>query len=151
MLQQIDESFSILNGKALPCAPGVSDRYQWLDEEAPYSILAHNTDPDPHFVYANRFALSCFGYDPQEMIGMPSRFTAAEKDRADRQKLFDTMSRHGIVYDYAGPRVDKSGVPFTIYDGIIWQLYRPDRSVWGQAALFWKDEHERPYWYTGMT
>jgi hypothetical protein len=29
---------------------------RWLYEEAPYCVLAHNTDPDPVFVYANKTA-----------------------------------------------------------------------------------------------
>jgi len=148
LIQTIDDSFHKLNGKPLPCPPDVDDRLRWLDEEAPYSILAHNADKDPHFVYANKYALTCFKYTEEEMLALPSRLSAGEQDRAERQRLLEKVTSDGIAYNYEGPRVDKNDKTFNIYDGIVWQLKDDNGTIWGQGALFWTDKKERPDWYS---
>jgi hypothetical protein len=47
-----------------------------LYEDAPYAVLAHNTDPDPRFIYANKTAQRCFEYSWSELTSMPSRLSA---------------------------------------------------------------------------
>ena len=32
----------------------------WLYHDAPFAVVAHNTEPDPRFVYANEAAQACF-------------------------------------------------------------------------------------------
>ncbi|SRR5258708_5168625 len=149
LIAQIDECFRALTGEHLPCPPGIPDRYQWLHEHAPYSILAHNAEADPHFIYANRYALACFKYTAEEMLSLPSRLSAVAQDRAQRERLLQDVTHDGIAYNYTGPRVDKYENRFMIYDGIVWQLQSGQGVVWGQGALFWTSEQERPGWYTG--
>jgi MEKHLA domain len=36
--------------------PGQQPSAPWLDERARHCVLAHNTDPDPRFIYANKAA-----------------------------------------------------------------------------------------------
>ena len=150
LIPQIDDNFFHRNGKALPAPPDISARAQWLHSEAPYSILAHGTGDDPHFIYANQFALSCFKYDGEELLQLPSRLSAAPQDRSERERLLQDVTLHGIAYDYSGPRVDKYGHTFTIYDGVVWRLSEPDGTPFGQAALFWTHAQERPAWFTGI-
>lgn len=147
LIVQIDNCFYALNGAPLPCPAGIPDRYRWLHENAPYSLLAHHAGADPHFIYANRHALYCFQYTPDEMLSLPSRLSAAEKDRPERERFLQRVIAVGIVYHYTGLRVDKYGNAFAIHDGILWQLKHPDGTVWGQAALFWSQAKERPDWY----
>jgi hypothetical protein len=45
----------------------------WLYELAPFAVLAHNTLPDPLFVYGNKAAQRLFEYDWDELITLPSR------------------------------------------------------------------------------
>ncbi|MEQ4512873.1 MEKHLA domain-containing protein [Dickeya zeae] len=137
LLRRIDECYRALNGKELYCPEDVEDRYLWLDQAAPYSILAHSSTSDPVFIYANQCALRCFKYSYEEMLQLPSRLSASPADRAERQKLLDIVTRDGIAKNYTGPRVDKQGNTFTIYDGEVWQLGYNSGNVWGQAALFW--------------
>ncbi len=68
-------------GQPLPRPAGLlaADVPAWLHERAPYALLAHGTEADPLFCYANRQALSCFGYPRAEFIGMPSRFSASPR------------------------------------------------------------------------
>jgi PAS domain-containing protein len=152
LIRQINENFLRLSGKPLYAPPvasdaAVADVHQWLHEEAPYGILAHNIDADPRFIYANRHALASFKYTPDEILAVPSRQSASEQDRPERQRMLEIVLRDGIVYNYSGPRVDKYGNSFTIYDGIVWQLRNTNGEVWGQAALFWTDEVKRPEWF----
>lgn len=161
LIRQINDCFHKLAGKPLyapgTTAPGVAtpeamtpeaaDLHQWLHEEAPYGILAHNTAADPHFIYANNHALASFKYTPAEILSVPSRLSASEQDRPERQRMLEIVLRDGIVYNYSGPRVDKYGKSFTIYDGVVWQLRNADGAVWGQAALFWTEEKTRPEWF----
>ncbi|MCV9927075.1 MEKHLA domain-containing protein [Flavobacterium sp. LS1R49] len=144
LLKQIDNCFLALNGKKLPSPLGVLDRYLWLHEKAPYSILAQGGEEDPYFIYANNYALSCFKYSLDEILSLPAKLSAAEENRPKRKLLFDKVAREGIVYNYNGDRVDKYQNTFRINDTIVWQLEENDGEVWGQGALFWSKEKERP-------
>jgi hypothetical protein len=147
LISQISDCFYRLAGVPLYSPPEVTDIHRWLDEEAPYGILVHNTEADPHFIYANKHALSSFKYDAAEILSVPSRLSASENDRPERQRMLQIVLRDGIVFDYSGPRVDKYGNNFTIYDGVVWQLRNANDQVCGQAALFWTEKDNRPDWY----
>ena len=49
---------------------------QWLYDDANFVVVAHNTDADPRFIYANHAAQICFGYSWDEFMAMPSHLTA---------------------------------------------------------------------------
>jgi len=120
-------------------APGQDAR--WLYAEAPFAVLAHNTDDDPRFVYGNRTAQSCFELSWDEIVGMPSRLSAEAPEREERQRLLDAVARDGFVTGYRGIRIAKSGRRFFIEDGVIWQLIDGEGVFRGQAATFsrWTD------------
>ncbi|NLS21177.1 MEKHLA domain-containing protein [Rhizobium sp. P40RR-XXII] len=113
----------------------------WLYRDAPFVVVAHNTDADPRFVYANKAAQNCFEYPWDEFVTLPSRLSAELPDRAERQRLLDAVTRDGFISDYRGLRIAKSGRRFWIEDGIVWQLVDRDGNLRGQAATFskWKD------------
>jgi len=106
----------------------------WL-YDAPFGLLAHDTSPDPVFVYANRAAQRAFGYDRAELEGMPSRLSAGEDDRASRAAFMASVRAKGYVTGYRGPRVAKDGHRFWIEDVTLWNLVGEDGTVAGQAAL----------------
>lgn len=108
----------------------------WLYADAPFVVVAHNTDPDPRFVYANRAAQACFGYDWEEFVTLPSRLSAEAPDRGERQRLLNGVTQGGFIADYRGVRVRKSGAHFRIEDGIVWQLVDMHGRQCGQAATF---------------
>ena len=108
----------------------------WLYAQAPFAVLAHDTAPDPKFIYANRCAQACFEYDWDEMVSLPSRLSAEAPDRAERQVLLDAVARSGFMTGYRGVRVAKSGRRFIIEDGIVWELIDQDGVRHGQAATF---------------
>ena len=108
----------------------------WLYEEAPFAVLAHNTDVDPRFIYANETAQRCFEYSWAELVSMPSRLSAESPNRAERQRLLDAVSRDGYVSGYRGLRIAKSGRRFWIEDGVVWKLIDAHGVYRGQAAMF---------------
>lgn len=129
----LTESHARLLGKQL--VPAGRDA-AWLYREAPFVVLAHNTEADPKFIYANRAAQLCFDYSWDEFMSLPSRLSAEAPDRAQRQALLDEVSRHGFMTGYRGVRVAKSGRRFIIEDGIVWELLDRDGKRHGQAATF---------------
>ncbi|MFS8146920.1 MEKHLA domain-containing protein [Rhizobium sp. BR 249] len=113
----------------------------WLYNDAPVVVLAHNTEPDPRFIYANRTAQRCFEYSWDEFIALPSRLSAEQPDRAERQRLLDAVTRDGFVENGRGVRIAKSGRRFWIEDVTVWQLIDEAGRRLGQAAKIssWRD------------
>lgn len=114
----------------------------WLYDESPAVILAHNTEPDPRFIYANRAAQACFEYSWDEFIALPSRLSAEVPDRAERERLLNAVAAEGFVAGYSGVRIAKSGRRFRIENTIVWDLIDRHGRRLGQAAIFgsWRDE-----------
>ncbi len=134
----LTESYARLVGE--PLVPKGKDAI-WLYREAPFAVLAHGTDPDPIFIYANKAAQSCFGYSWDEFLALPSRLSAEPLDRAGRQDVLDKVARDGFLAGYRGIRVAKSGRRFLIEDGVVWELLDREGVRHGQAATFrsWRD------------
>ncbi|GKV81173.1 MEKHLA domain-containing protein [Pectobacterium atrosepticum] len=147
LLEKINSCYLSQSGSLLPSPADLADRDRWLHEQAPYSVLAQGMGDDPLFIYANRFALDCFGYSEAEMLALPSRLSAETSLQPARQKFLENVSQQGIVYGYSGIRVRKNGQTFPIYGGVVWQLRHQDGTSWGTAALFWHEEHQRPDWF----
>ena len=137
----LDMAYRHWTGQGLP-APDHLDpqqRLAWLHRDAPYSLLAHDGAADPRFTYVNDCALQCFKYPRERFIGMPSRFSASELDRAARQVLLEQVTANGIAAGYSGWRVDAFDQPFMIHAGVVWTLLDDAGQPCGQAALFWPD------------
>jgi PAS domain S-box-containing protein len=113
---------------------------QWL-YHAPFAVLAQDDAADPRFVYANLAAQRCFEYGWDEFTGLPSRLSAEEGNRDQRQAFMDTVLERGQVSGYRGLRVSKSGRRFWIEDTTVWNLADRDGALHGQAALVrhWSD------------
>ena len=134
----LTESYARLVGT--PLVPPGRDA-TWLYRDAPFVVLAHGPDPDPHFIYANKAAQDCFGYAWEEFLALPSRLSAETQDQAERQELLDQVHRDGFMSGYRGVRIAKSGRRFIIEDGVVWELIDAQGARHGQAATFssWRD------------
>lgn len=108
----------------------------WLYADAPFVVLAHNTDPDPRFIYANATAQKLFEYSWEQFIVLPSRLSAEAPIRSERQRLLEAVTRDGFISDYRGMRIARSGRQFLIERATVWQLIDADGKVHGQAATF---------------
>lgn len=118
-----------------------ADAARWLYEDAPFCVVAHNTDADPRFVYANRSAQRCFEYDWAEMTTLHSRLSAEQPNREERERLLESVRTRGFISDYRGLRIAKSGRRFWIENATVWNLVDRDGVYRGQAATFreWRD------------
>lgn len=131
------ESFRRIIGR--PLVPTWLDDDQagrWLYEDAPHCVLAHDTAPDPRFIYANKAAQRCFEYPWAEFAALPSRLSAEEPNQADRQALLDKVARDGFAKGYRGLRVSRSGRRFPIEDVTMWKLIDGRGVLHGQGAMF---------------
>lgn len=103
--------------------------------DAPFAVLSHGTEADPLFNYSNRYGLALFGMDWQDLIGLPSRYSAEPMLREERASLLERVTRHGYVDDYSGVRIARDGSRFMIRDATVWNLLDELGQPYGQAAL----------------
>jgi len=134
----LTDSYARLVGA--PLVPPGTDA-DWLYREAPFVVVAHGTDQDPKFIYANKAAQNCFEYSWEEFMSLPSRLSAEAPDWAQRQALLEEVARNGFLSGYRGLRVAKSGRRFIIEDGVVWEFVDREGMRYGQAATFlsWRD------------
>ena len=58
-----------------------------------FPVLAHGTEQDPKLSYANAAALQLWDSSWDELIGMPSRLTAPNSERAERSDALGQAKR----------------------------------------------------------
>ncbi|WP_028452825.1 MEKHLA domain-containing protein [Chitinilyticum aquatile] len=126
----------LLGSSLLPPDLPASAAAHWLQNEAPFCVLAHDGGDDPRFIFANRTVQCCFEYSADELVGLPSRLSAAAPDRDERQALLDAVSRQGYATGYRGLRIAKSGRRFWIEDVTVWNLLDEHGACHGQAACY---------------
>ena len=102
---------------------------------APFAVASHDAQPDPIFNYANNQALQLFSMTWEEIIQVPSRYSAEEMDRAERARLLERVTKYGFVDDYSGVRIARDGTRFTIHNATVWNLLDENGDYCGQAAL----------------
>jgi hypothetical protein len=101
-----------------------------------FPVLAHGTENDPRLSYANAAALQLWETHWDELIGMPSRLTAPETERAERSNALGQAKRLEAVQNYQGIRISRKGQQFMLNNARIWTLWDAEERVCGQAACF---------------
>jgi len=150
MVSPLDTAFTDLLIRSHACLIGsplvtidlsLDEASRWLYEEAKFCVVAHNTNPDPLFIYANQAAQRCFEYSWDEFIGFPSRLSAEAPNQEERQRLLEAVARDGFATGYRGLRIAKSGRRFWIEDVTVWNLIDKSGVARGQAATYrrWRD------------
>jgi hypothetical protein len=107
---------------------------------APFVVVSHGTQTDPVLNYGNRTALNLWEMTAEEFTRTPSRLTAEAPNREERARLLAAVTAHGFIDDYSGVRISKTGRRFEISRATVWNLLAPDKTFYGQAAMFseWK-------------
>ena len=103
---------------------------------APFVVLSHNAAPDPLLTYGNQTALKLFALSWEQLIQMPSRLTAEVPNQAERARLLAEVTRRGLIDDYSGIRIARTGQRFLIQQAIVWNLTDHEGQLCGQAATF---------------
>lgn len=104
--------------------------------DADFALLSHTGDSDPVFNYGNRTALRLFELSWQELVILPSRFSAEPVNREERKRLLMQVSQQGYIDRYAGVRISKSGRRFMISNAVVWNVHDSNGRFHGQAACF---------------
>jgi hypothetical protein len=103
---------------------------------APFVVLSHDAQPDPHLTYGNKTALELWETDWTTLTGMPSRLTAEPVHRDERRRLLERTNQQGFIDNYSGIRVSVKGRRFQIEAAILWNLINAADERIGQAATF---------------
>ena len=103
---------------------------------APFVVLSHDAAPDPMLTYGNQAALDLFALTWEELIRMPSRYTAEAPDRIERARLLAEVAAHGYIDDYSGVRISRTGRRFLIERATVWNLTDDRGQLCEQAATF---------------
>jgi hypothetical protein len=104
--------------------------------EAPFAVVAHDTQTDPIFGYANRMAQNIFEMNWTEITSIPSRQSAEPVLQDERQSLLQRVQQFGFMDDYSGIRISKTGKRFWIQNATVWNLIDTNGVRVGQAARF---------------
>ncbi len=104
--------------------------------DAPFAVASHDTSSDPIFNYANLKALELFELNWEELILLPSRFSAEPVNQAERERLLSKVTKRGYIDHYEGVRISTTGNRFMIKNAVVWNL-NDDQGIYkGQAACF---------------
>lgn len=108
---------------------------------SPLVVLAHDGSPldqgeGPRLIYANRAALNLWQRPWNQMVGLPSRLTAAPAERSSRQTALISAQQQQALTGYGGIRIDSSGRRFQINNARLWSLGDGTDGTCGQAACF---------------
>jgi hypothetical protein len=90
--------------------------------EAPRGIVAHGTEPEPRFFYANRIALELLAMTADEFIGTIANRLAEPVLREESMRLTAGLAQHDIVDIYAVVGLATNGRRFAISDAQIWNI-----------------------------
>ena len=101
-----------------------------------FPVLAHGTGSDPLITYGNAAALQLWGLRWEQLVGMPSRLTAPEEERNERQATLSEAHTKEAIRGYGGTRISHGGRRFQIRDARIWTLWDEENLCCGQAACF---------------
>ncbi|AOB33240.1 MEKHLA domain-containing protein [Bordetella sp. H567] len=134
--QLLADSYERLLGQPLlPQPMAAREGARWLYEDAPFAVLAHNTDADPRFIYGNRTAQRRFEYSWDEIVRLPSRLSAEAPNQEERARFLERVRRTGFETGYRGVRITKSGKRFMIEQATLWELRDDAGAVLGQAVV----------------
>jgi PAS domain S-box-containing protein len=135
-LTRIPQCYEAETGEPFPLEARETTDAATRYDGAPLGLLAHSAAADPLFTFANDTALRAFGYTREELIGMPSRLSAAAgADLEERNRLFQALETHGHYFPYRGRRRRADGSAFWILDATIWNVTDDDGRRIGQATL----------------
>lgn len=103
---------------------------------APWSLLSHSADDQPHLTYTNRTGARVFNLRLERLTKYLSSETTLPEDRPKREQLLKHVREHGYADHYSGVRVTTDGVKFIIKDAVVWNLSDTHGRYLGQAAMF---------------
>jgi len=102
---------------------------------APFVVVSHDTASEPIFNYANKTALDLFEMNWEQFTSLPSRRSAEQPQREERERLLGEVATRGYIDNYTGVRISRTGKRFFICNATVWNLQQQGKFC-GQAAVF---------------
>ena len=102
----------------------------------PFVVVSHGLEDDPILNYGNRTALTLWEMDWDQLTQTPSRQTAEPVNREERARMLHQAKTKGVIADYRGVRISRSGKRFLVEHATVWNIRKPDGTPLGQAATF---------------
>jgi hypothetical protein len=134
-LNRIVESYQHWLGKSL-LDLGEGEILRDALDRAPFVLVAHGTEKDPIFNFANQKALEVFEMDIDAFCHLPSRYSAEQPSREERAALLKQVTENGYIDNYRGVRIASSGKRFMIEQAVVWNVVDEKGNYFGQAATF---------------
>ncbi|MGF1600843.1 MAG: MEKHLA domain-containing protein [Thermosynechococcaceae cyanobacterium] len=104
--------------------------------KSPCIVLSHGLEADPIMNYGNQAALDLWQIEWKQLIKMPSRLTAEPIERHTRAQLLAQAATTGLIQNYCGVRITRTGRRFLIENATIWDVLDETGLRCGQAATF---------------
>ena len=104
--------------------------------DAPFILVAHGAESVSIFNFGSRAALELFEIEWNEFIRLPSRKSADEDNREDRERLMSRVKTNGYATDCKGVRITSTGRRFFITGATVWNVVDELGDYHGQAAMF---------------
>ncbi|MFY1825615.1 MEKHLA domain-containing protein [Myxococcus fulvus] len=147
LLKLLDASYQRYFGKALGvgfCPPHLEQasdptRLAWVHGEAPFMLLAQDTQAEPVYFYSNASASKQFGYSADEFLRTPARLSAPPDGQKYRTALIRSVEERGSMTGYSGIRVTQGGKLFRIRDTELWLVHDAQGTHQGLGALVWPE------------
>jgi len=102
----------------------------------PFVVVSHDNQPDPHLNYGNQCALALWEMEWEDLQHTPSRLTAEPMNQAERAHMLQQAANQGIITDYRGIRIARSGRRFLVEHATVWNVLDQTSTPCGQAAMF---------------
>ncbi len=103
---------------------------------APFVVVSHDNQPDPHLNYGNQCALTLWEMEGENLHNTPSRLTAEPMNQAERARMLGHAASQGIIHDYRGIRIARTGRRFFVEHATVWNVLDETAIPCGQAAMF---------------
>ena len=103
---------------------------------APFVILSHGKEDDPVFNYGNLKSQELWEVSWENLVGMPSRYSAEPMEEARRWELIKLGRERGVSYIEKALRISTLGNRFYILNVLLFNLINEDEEFCGQAAIF---------------
>jgi hypothetical protein len=134
--QLLLNSYSHFLGKELIERQETPEAQSQLLFESSFVVLSHGNEADPIYNYGNQIALDLWEINWENLIKMPSRLSAEQVLREEREKVLAITAKQGYITDYQCIRISKQGKRYQINDITIWNILDQTGNYLGQGATF---------------
>ena len=103
---------------------------------APFVVASHGIEAEPILNYGNAKALELWEMNWEEFTTIPSSHTAEPVNQAERARLLQEAAHNGMIQNYRGARISKSGNRFLVEKATVWNVIDKNKNKIGQAVTF---------------